>query len=318
MKVTLMNETTGISVVFMNASDVNYLYGYQYTLTDRCKYKELTNDRLTFIGEEFAGFYDNRTPINYITEALATNGSKWWGRRLDANIISWTFFPQLLEYNSPHGLSPHAILNAFIEAESEIKVIVETGTDSVFTGYYYFTEGTNTESGLIEMQTSRNDVGIFWKADDVLLEYVIAELGNQAKLPLTMPQVHLDNTGLEALPYTTAVLSTTEVLPIIRFGHRDGVEGDWLSFTFTNNTTGESFTYTNADNNFIIVVDSKNLTVETASGANRFDNFSGDWITLLGALNNCTFDVEFSDEQYYPEDFFVQIQYENYQSTITN
>lgn len=318
MKVTLVNEQTGISITFLNAGEIVRMFGYEYTLHDKIKYIELTNQELIFNGEEFSGFYDNRSPLNYTTEALATNGQKWWGRRLQANTISWTFFPQLLEYNSPYGISPHAILNAFVEAESEIKVIVQTGTTSIFTSYYFFTDGTNTESGIIEMQTSRDDLGIMWRTNDVDLKYIISEMGGTAKLPLTMPQVHLDKTGIEALPLKLKLLSTTEVRPVITFGHSQGMGGDFTEVTFTNTTSGESFTFKNVNGHKVIKVDSENQTVTTSNGADEFVNFSGDWITLLGAINNCTFDVTFADEQYYPEDFYVRIQYANYQSSITN
>lgn len=320
MKVTLLNETTNIAITFLDGAEITALFGYEYTLHDKDKYKELTNQLLLFHGENYYGFYGNRGIINYETEALATNGHVWQGRRLEANTISWTFVPQLLEYNSTYGISPHEILNAFIEAEHEIKVIVTTGTNKNFVGYYYFTDGTNSEGGLIEMTTSRNDVNIFWKANDLVKKEYLQEQGEVPKIPVNLPYAPLGARGIENMPIKVQYLSTTIVKPVIKIGTDLAPYNEWISLTYKNTTTEQEFTYSNTNNDDLIIVDCEKQTVTNSDGENRIENFTGDWITFLGALNNIEFEIKFPDNniEYVPEDLYIETSYAVYQSSITN
>lgn len=316
MKITLRNENKNMEVSFLGGDEIRSLYGYEYTLTSTQWYVNLTNSLNLFESCDYAGFYRNRQPDNYTVQAIATDGDTWKGNRLNSNVISWKFYPQIIEDNSKYGVSPHQYLNTLLEIDDEILVMVNTGTSKTFSCYHYVLDTTDTEAGIIALSTSRNGKGIYWKTDDFVRYSYYFGMGSIPKIPLTHPQIHLSGSDILP-PFHEEFFANTEVSPVIKLGY--GNTGDvWNKFEYTNETTGQSFIYTNNNNDKTIVIDNENQTVTNSSGVDRSANFSGDFITFTGGVNNVVWNVDDGNNEYLPQDVHVTVQYEILESTISN
>lgn len=309
MMVVITNEAKNISLTFLGGQEIAKMYGYEYTIKSADKYKELTN---SLIWEYYSpeGFYSNATPDNYSTQAIATDGSRWQGNRLQAKTISFMFYPQLARIEGAPA-SPQAILNAILEADDEVRVDVYT--DRKFTNYFYIEESSNSETGLISLTTSKNGNGIFWQiANGINIESYYIGSGTPYINKL-LPQVLLQKNNA-VFPIRIDVFTSVDVEPVIALNHNFGVGGDWDNLVFTNALGDQNFTYVNADNDFGIVIDCFNKTVTNEHGEDRTANFKGDFIVLRSGNNNISWKVD--DHEYLPQDLLLTIKADGYSSTI--
>lgn len=307
MKIVLTNESKGLSLTFFSGDEIRQMYGYEYTIHTANKYVELTNS-LIFEYYSPVGFYANATPENFSTQAIAKDGAKWRGNRLKPKTISFMFYPQLARIEGAIA-SPQTLLNAILEVDEELKV--DVFTDRQFTCYFYVEESSNSETGLISLTTSRSGNGIFWRNPngiDVKSYYYQA---GTPYIPKNLPQVLLNpNNGKFPVKFQTFNLVDTE--PVITLSHL--IMGDWDNLVVKDSNGEQQFTYTNADNDSVIIVNSIEKTVVNDAGEDRSYNFSGDFIILKTGINNISWQVD--DNPYLPQDLMLEVQADSYTSTI--
>lgn len=309
MMIVLTNESKNLSLTFLGGAEIASMYGYEYTIKSADKYRELTNS-LVFEYHSPEGFYSNATPENYSTQAIAKDGSRWRGNRLQAKTISFMFYPQLMKVEGALA-SPQTLLNSLLEADEEVRVDVYT--DKRFTCYYYVEESTNSETGLISLTTSRNGVGIYWSVPNGIdIESYYIQAGTPY-ITKNLPQVLL-NANNGKFPISVQAFALVDIEPTIALTHTLGVGGDWQNLVVKDALGDQEFTYDNVFNDKSIIVDCEAKTVVNENGVDRSANFLGDFITLKSGMNDITWQVD--EHEYLPQDLKLTIKATGYTSTI--
>lgn len=308
MIVQLRTTTSNLIATFMDHKTFVYNYGYKnYNSCYACN----TINTLNFKATNFAGFWDNLKPNPETDKGVGEIGSVWRGSSFDERLITWNFTPII--NNSPNSISPQSYLNAMINTNEVVEVIV----DNNFKGYFYFLNDTTTEGGVISMATTDVNNGVFWSGGTTTKSWYFLE--TNPYIPKTLPQVLLNP---DIYPLVIEIFSEARQVPKIKIGGK--LHGIWESFNFE--TSEQTLFYDNTINqDDYIIINSVDLTIINENGIDR----SGEVTLLEGTSKFPLINVNFNHWEVYlngttnfeeltniPTDMRVEVTYEELFSAI--
>lgn len=281
MMIKLTNEQLGLTVYFMEDADISRIFGY-HNLYGEC-YNEFVRKNNIFKMNSTTGFLENHAPVNYTVTGINEDGVSFKANSFEAKAISWAF-KNVFTANQ-NKLSPNQLLQLTLENKNgTIRVDVETSNH--YHQEFYLSENTTLEGGVIELITANTGGGIDWIADDLIAKFYCYELGGEAMLPTTLPDILLNDI---VYPWHFNVLSAIVSNPIITFKMTTG-EDRLQRLEHVN--TGEFLEYQNTDLDTLININCKDFTVTNQSGEDRSANFTGDWLALVPGVNNFIWTID--------------------------
>lgn len=312
MMVTITNEDLGLSAIFMEDGDIRTFLGYD-KLYGVC-YEKLVHDRFIFKMNSPAGFFENHAPSVYTVKGVNEDGEIFKSNSFLPKTISFQF--KNVFTAEGRSLSPNQKLQWLLENKNGV-LRVDVETSNRFHQYFYLTDGTSLEAGVIELTTANSGRGMYWVVPGLTYKFYFFEMGGNAYIPKELPQTLLKTI---VYPFRFDLLATIQTRPVITINTSYATA---LKTTIKNTSTGEALHYTNTNLDTTIIIDCDNFTVTNQNGQDRTINLTGDWLLLKAGVNKCEWLVDDKTEleQPYPnnisQDYCIEFEYENVVGSIS-
>lgn len=313
MLIKITNENNGLSFDFMDNSDYAKLYGQDKTLLS-C-YDKFVNQSNSFIMLSSSGFFNNPIVTPFAIRGVNEDGINFKANSFSSKVITINFKNVFVNINNPLGFSPNNLLNSLLLNKNDI-LKVEVFTSLTFSNTFFVTEETETEQGLIVLESAMGGENIYWKGDLGIVKKNFFSLFN-SYITKNLPQILLNK---KKYPFVFPIISQVSTSVKFKIGGSK-TTGKWESIKVENTQTGKSFTYSNDSNAEYVIVNSENLTVTDEFGNDTSFNFSGDFIFLDGGSNFIKWTVNDNENyeetsKYLPLNFSLEAEYTKYYSSI--
>lgn len=313
MQIKLTNLTNNLSVTFLEKNDISNFFGYEKTLLKN--YDKFVNDTNIFLADSLTGFFGNPDVIPYTERGIKQNGNDFKTEYIDARVISWNFKNVFVNLGGLYQMSPNNYLNTLVLTLDDT-ILVEVTTDITYVANFHFTEETDTETGVIVMESSDAE-SVFWKTGIFYDKFeVFAPRKTNSYIIKNLPKFLIEENTENIYPFNFEIVSSSFVPATIKIGSNLG--NNWESVSITNLLNGDNFVYNNTveyDKN--ITVDAANLDVFNENNQDRTSNITGTpYINMGVGLNVLEITINgnsdyLSATENLPLDFFVEVSFTN-------